>query len=57
MSDRVYLLLERHQRLDDHLRAAQSRRWPDPFEIARIKKLKLMLKDRLSRTTRRPARG
>lgn len=49
MSDRVYRLLERHQRLDERLRRLQSARWPDPFEIARLKKLKLALKDRLAR--------
>jgi uncharacterized protein YdcH (DUF465 family) len=49
MSDRVYRLLERHQRLDSHLQLARSRRWPDPFEIARLKKLKLALKDRVAR--------
>ena len=49
MSDRVFRLMERHQKLDDLLRLAQRRRWADPFEIARIKKLKLVLKDRLAR--------
>lgn len=49
MSDRVYRLMERHQKLDERLRLLRSLRWPDPFEIARIKKLKLALKDRLAR--------
>ena len=53
MSDRLFRLMERHQRLDDHLRLAQSRRWPDPFEIMRLKKLKLVLKDRLQKLRRR----
>ena len=48
MSDRLFRLLERHQKLDDALRHVQARRWPDPFEIARLKKLKLALKDRLA---------
>jgi uncharacterized protein len=48
MSDRVFRLLERHQKLDSALTLARSRRWPDPFEIARLKKLKLVLKDRLA---------
>ena len=48
MSDRVFRLLERHQRLDSHLQLARSRRWPDPFEIARLKKLKLALRDRVA---------
>lgn len=55
MSDRIFRLLERHQRLDDALRMAQRRRWVDPFEIARLKKLKLALKDRLARMARRKA--
>lgn len=54
MSDRVFRLLERHQRLDAQLSLARSRRWPDPFEIARLKKLKLALKDRFAALTRRP---
>lgn len=49
MSDRLFRLMERHQKLDDALRHVQARRWPDPFEIARLKKLKLAIKDRLAR--------
>ncbi len=49
MSDRLFRLLERHQKLDEALRQVQTRRWPDPFEIARLKKLKLAIKDRLAR--------
>jgi uncharacterized protein len=48
MSNRVYRLLERHQRLDDLLRRAQTSRFTDPFEIMRIKKLKLAIRDRLA---------
>ncbi|WP_225205180.1 YdcH family protein [Novosphingobium huizhouense] len=48
----AYRLLERHQKLDAALRDAQARRWADPFEIARLKKLKLMIKDRLARLAR-----
>ncbi|MBN8483999.1 MAG: YdcH family protein [Sphingomonadaceae bacterium] len=57
MSDRVFRLLERHQKLDEALRRLQAKRWPDPFEIARLKKLKLAIKDRLARLARRPARS
>jgi len=58
MSDRLFHLLERHQKLDAELRAAERRRWVDPFEIVRLKKLKLALKDRLARLARRePAHG
>jgi hypothetical protein len=49
MSDRYFTLLERHQKLDEALGLARRKRWVDPFEIARIKKLKLVVKDRLSR--------
>ena len=49
MSDRLFRLMERHQQLDSTLRQLQVQRWPDPFKIARLKKLKLALKDRLSR--------
>ena len=57
MSDRVFLLLERHQRLDDQLRRAQLRRFVDPLEIAQLKKLKLAVKDRLARFARGPIRA
>jgi len=49
MSERAFRLLERHQKLDHLLRLAQADRIRDPFEIARLKKLKLMIKDRLMR--------
>jgi hypothetical protein len=52
MSSLVYRLMERHQQLDEQLRSAQSRRFADPFEIRRLKTLKLMLKDRIRRLTR-----
>jgi hypothetical protein len=55
MSNRVYRLLERHQRLDDRLRLAQSLRFADPFEIRRLKKIKLAIKDRIARLTNRSA--
>jgi uncharacterized protein YdcH (DUF465 family) len=54
MSDRVFRLMERHQKLDDALRLAQHRRAADPFEIVRLKKLKLAIKDRITRLLRRP---
>jgi uncharacterized protein len=49
MSDPIFRLMERHQQLDSRLSLARARRWTDPFEIARLKKLKLALKDRMSR--------
>ena len=54
MTDSAFRLLERHQRLDERLRRAQARRFTDPIEIARLKKLKLAIKDRLARLVRRP---
>lgn len=54
MSDKAFRLLEHHQKLDSRLRMLQSLRWPDPFELARLKKLKLAIKDRLSRLARQP---
>ena len=54
MSDRSFQLLERHQRLDERLRCVQASRFADPFEILRLKKLKLIIKDRLARLARSP---
>ena len=55
MSDHTYRLLERHQKLDALLRRVLAQRQPDPFETSRIKKLKLVLRDRLSRLARQPS--
>jgi hypothetical protein len=49
MPERVFTLIERHQRIDAELRREQARRWVDPIEIARLKKLKLALRDRIAR--------
>ncbi len=57
MSDQAFRLLERHQKLDSRLRLLQGLRWPDPLELARLKKLKLAIKDRLARVARKPARA
>lgn len=57
MSDRAFRLLERHRKLDDLLRLAQSRRFADPLEIARLKKLKLAIKHRLARIVRHTVRA
>lgn len=53
MSNREFLLLERHRRLDDLLRLAQAKLKPDPYEVGRLKKMKLAIKDRLARLQRR----
>ena len=52
MSDHVFRLMERHQKLDRQLREAMRRRWTDPLEILRLKKLKLAVKDRLAQAMR-----
>ena len=53
MSDRLFRLMERHQQLDRLLQAARKRRATDPFEILRLKKLKLAVKDRMASLMRR----
>ncbi len=49
MSDTMFRLLQIHQRLDQKLRSELSRRWPDVLEVAKLKKLKLAVKDKLQR--------
>ena len=49
MTTRMFLLMERHAKLDQALRHEQRRRFPDPVELLRLKKLKLAVKDRLHR--------
>jgi len=53
MSDHVFRLMERHQKLDRLIQEARRRRWTDPLEILRLKKLKLAIKDRIAATLRR----
>ena len=53
MPDKAFRLLEYHQKLDSRLRAELKRRWPDMVTIARLKKLKLAVKDRLARPASR----
>ena len=55
MNPRLYRLIETHQRIDDALRREQRRRWPDAFQILRLKKLRLRAKDLIHRFTRRTA--
>jgi hypothetical protein len=47
MRPRLFTLLEMHQRIDKSLRRELRRRWPDPFRVIQLKKLKLRVKDRL----------
>ena len=55
MSQIHFRLLERHQKVDALLDRARRQRWADPFEIARLKKLKLALKDRIFAAANRRA--
>jgi uncharacterized protein len=49
MSNTSFRLMEYHQRLDSQLRSELRRRLPDMLRIQKLKKLKLAVKDRLSR--------
>ncbi len=49
MSNASFRLMEYHQRLDTQLRIELRRRLPDMLRIQKLKKLKLAVKDRLSR--------
>ncbi|MDE8650921.1 DUF465 domain-containing protein [Novosphingobium album (ex Liu et al. 2023)] len=55
MTDRVFRLLERYQKLDTLLRLAQSKRFADPFEISTLRKRKRWIGQRLTDLVR-PAR-
>jgi hypothetical protein len=57
MHPRLYRLIEVHQRIDRALESERRRRWQDPFKIIRLKKLKLRIKDLISRFTRQPRKG
>ena len=47
MSARLFRLTQMHQRIDEALRTATKRRWVDPLELTRLKKMKLRVKDAL----------
>lgn len=57
MNWRFFRLHEKHNRIDEALRAEQRRTFPNPFEIMRLKKLKLAIKDRLATLSRMPTRA
>lgn len=48
-----FRLMERHRRIDEALRAEQTRRWPDWARLAELKVRKLRLKDRMHRVMQR----
>ena len=45
-----FRLMQYHQKLDSELRAELARRWPDVFRVQKLKRLKLVVKDRLARS-------
>ena len=49
MNDRIFRLLETHQRIDRALRTELKRRRPDPVRTGQLKKLKLRVKDLIFR--------
>jgi hypothetical protein len=56
MSQKIFRLMTRHQRIDAALRVEQGRRLPDFARMQRLKKMKLAIKDRLV-ALMRPAPG
>lgn len=58
MTGRIYQLTEIHQRIDERLRLARKRRMPDWLEVARLKKMKLRVKDLIHQLLpKQPLRG
>jgi uncharacterized protein len=53
MSDRLFSLMERHQKLDRLIAAAHRRPSGDGFALLRLKKLRLAIKDRIARALRK----
>jgi hypothetical protein len=53
MSSSTYRLTQTHRRLDDAISREMSRRLPDSLKLLRLKKLRLLVKDRLSTLMRR----
>jgi hypothetical protein len=49
MTTLIYRLTQTHRKLDEEIRAELERRAPDWLRLLRLKKLKLMVKDRLHR--------
>ena len=49
MTERMFRLMERHQKLDALIARARNRRFVDPAEIEQLRKRKIHLRDRLAR--------
>jgi hypothetical protein len=54
MNSLIYRLSVVHKRLDDEIRRELKRRFPDSIRLLRLKKLKLVVKDRLHFRSQRP---
>jgi hypothetical protein len=55
MSSSTYRLTHTHRRLDDAIATEMGRRLPDSLKLLRLKKLRLLVKDRLATLMRRSA--
>jgi hypothetical protein len=53
MSSSTYRLTQTHRRLDDAISREMRSRLPDSLKLLRLKKLRLLVKDRLSKLMRR----
>ncbi len=53
MSSSTYRLTQTRRRLDDAISTEMSRRLPDSLKLLRLKKLRLLVKDRLAKLMRR----
>jgi len=56
MHPRLFRLIETHQRIDAGLRNELGRPRPDAFQLIRLKRLKLRVKQLIQRFTLRPQR-
>ncbi len=57
MNWRAFRLNQIHLRIDDALRAEKRRVVPNPFEILRLKRLKLSIRERLVALALQPKRA
>ena len=49
MKNLIFQLTSIHRKLDDEIRGELARRFPDSIKLLRLKKLRLAVKDRLTR--------
>ncbi len=52
-----YRLTRAHNKLDEEIRSEQKRRAPDPWRLLRLKKLRLVIKDRMQRLIAKRQKG